>query len=253
MKNKNNKNKSDKQNKQNQKIKQENKEFKIALIIVAAVVMILISAIFLPPLIKQWIYKASLSKLVAEDSYLVDEDGNKYYALNRSVEAVNTDGVFGLLDGDEYCYIDFMHTEGVPPAYIVEYKNNVKGTVLRLQNTADITLKTFMPISADICTQYADYPIDYFVAPDEYLENGGTNRNDEEYINLIYDALINGEEMPTPSKQEKTLRIKLKSKKYPGLYYTVIFTTDENGISYLYDIGSGKYVSCPDKVTVRLS
>lgn len=253
MKNKQNKSKKDILNKQKEKEKQENKEFKIALIIVASVLVIIISAIFLPPVIKEWIYKASLVKLTAEDAYLLDEDGNKYYALNRSVEAVNTDGVFGLLDGDEYCYIDFMHEDGVPPAYIVERKDNVKGTVLRIQSAADITLSTFMPVSADICTQYAEYPYDYFVAPDEYLGNGGTSRNDEEYINLIYEALTTGKEVNPPKDTKTTIRIKLKSQKYPGLYYTVVFNTDENGISYLYDIGSGKYVSCPDKVTVRLS
>ncbi len=247
------KNKNEKQNKEKIKFEKEKRDFQIALIIVGAIIIILISSVFLPDLIKEWKYKASLSKLVAEESYLIDEDGNKYYALNRSVEAVNTDGVFGLLDGDEYCFIDFMHVEGTPPAYIVEYKNKIKGTVLRHSSAANITLSNFMPVSADICSGASDYPYDYFVAPDEYLQNGGTNRNDEEYINLIYDTLTAGEEVTPPKQQVSSLRIKLKSQRYPGLYYTVIFATDENGISYLYDIGAGKYVLCPDKLTVRLS
>lgn len=251
------KNKSGKQTKaQTQASKKEEKEkkdFKIALIIVGVIVLIFVSCLFLPDLIKEWSYKASLEKLVAEESYLLDEEGRKYYALNRSVEAVNTDGVFGLLDGEEYCFIDFMHEDGVPPSYIVEYKNQTKGTVLRLQSALDITLERFMPVSADICSSNSDYPHDYFIAPDEYLGNGGENRNDEEYVNLIYDSLVSGEEVSAPLTHASSLRIRLKSQRYPGLYYTVSFVTDENGISYLCDIGSGKYVHCPDKLTVRLS
>jgi hypothetical protein len=253
MKNSKEKQIKEKQIKETAKIQKEKRDFKIALIIVISIVAILISSLFLPDLIKEWIYKSSLSKLKAEESYLVDEKGNKYYALNRAVEAVSTDGVFGLLGEDEYCFIDFMHEDGVPPAYIVEYKNQIKGTVLRINNAANITLANFMPVSADICQNTNDYPFDYFVAPDEYLGNGGTSRNDEEYVNMIHEALTTGEEVSPPMNQETALRIKLKSQKYPGLYYTVIFATDENGISYLCDLGSGKYVLCPDKLTVRLS
>ncbi len=247
------KTKQEKQNKEKQKLIKEKRDFKIALIIVIVIIAILVSTLFLPDLIKKIKYKASLVKLTAVESYLLDEDGNKYYALNRSVEAVNTDGVFGILDGKEYCFIDFMHIDGVPPSYIVECNDQLKGTVLRINNAADISLSTFMPVSADICAKESDYPFDYFVAPDEYLNNGGTSRNDEEYVNLIYDTLTKGEEVAPPKEQVSSLRIKLKSQRYPGLYYTVAFATDENGISYLCDIGSGKYVVSPDKLTVRLS
>jgi competence protein ComGC len=247
------KTRQEKRIKEQQKLSKEKREFKIALIIVIVIVAILLSTLFLPDLIKEWKYKASLVKLTAKDSYLLDEDGNKYYTLNRSVEAVNTDGVFGLLDGKEFCFIDFMHTDGVLPSYIVEHTNGIKGSVLRLESASDITLSDFSPVSADICTKDSEYPYDYFVAPDEYLNNGGSSRNDEEYINLIYDALTKGEEVNPPKQQVSSLRVKLKSQKYPGLYYSIAFSTDENGISYLCDIGSGKYVLSPDKLTVRLS
>ncbi len=247
------KTKQEKQLKEQLKRSKEKREFKIALIIVIVIVAILVSTMFLPDLIKEWKYKASLVKLTAKDSYLLDENGNKYYTLNRSVEAINTDGVFGLLEGHEFCYIDFMKTDGAPPSYIVEHKNGIKGTVLRIESAPDITLADFMPVSADICLKDSDYPYDYFIAPDEYLSNSGTSKNDEEYINLIYDTLTNGKEVNPPKQQVSALRIKLKSQKYPGLYYSVIFSTDENGISYLGDIGSGKYVFAPDKLTVRLS
>jgi hypothetical protein len=231
----------------------QNKEFTIALIIVLIVVAIVVSTIFLPDLIREWRYRASLVDFVASDTYITDENGNKFYALNRSVEAINTDGVYGLLDGDEYCYIDFMKKEGETPEYIVEYKNKTMGTVLRRDDVGDVTLSVFEPISADICSSTTEYPFDYFIAPDEYLENGGNKRNDEEYMNLIFNSLMNEKEVNAPEKQASALRLKLKSKKYPGLYYTVVFMTDENGISYLYDVGSGKYVLSPDKLTVRLS
>ena len=132
--------------------KNQNKEFIIALIIVIIIVSVFVSTIFLPDIIADLKYKASLVDLVASDTYITDENGNKYYALNRSVEAINTDGVYGLLDDDEYCFIDFMKKEGEAPDYIVEYRGKIKGTVLRLESAAEITLADFQPVSADILT-----------------------------------------------------------------------------------------------------
>jgi|GEM_PF-5060962 len=252
-----NKSKAEIQNKKIQKRKQEDREFKISLIIVCGIVaffgIIYFSVNHLPSLIEEWKYKSNISNLSQTKDYITDEKGNNFYQTNRSVEAINTDGVFGILDGTQYYFINFMHEEGKIPNYIVEYKNETKGDVLRLETAEEITLSSFSPISADICPSTSNYPNDYFVAPDEYLNNGGNSRNDEEYINMICNALLNEEEVKRPLNQKDSTWIKLKSQKFPGLYYSVVFMTDENDIAYLYDIGSGKYVYAPDKLTVRLS
>jgi competence protein ComGC len=75
------KTRQEKRIKEQQKLSKEKREFKIALIIVIVIVAILLSTLFLPDLIKEWKYKASLVKLTAKDSYLLDEDGNKYYCI----------------------------------------------------------------------------------------------------------------------------------------------------------------------------
>ncbi len=252
-----NKTKKEIKSKKEQKQKQEEREFKIALAIVCSIVAIgaitYFSVKHLPSIIEEWRYRASIVDLTQSENYISDENGNKFYLTNRSVEAINTDGVYGVLGGSQYCFINFMNEEGKTPNYIVEYKNETKGDVLRLESAEDITLSSFEAISADICPASSNYPNDYFVAPDEYLNNGGNSRNDEEYINMICEALEKGEKASEPLTQSSSTWIKLKSKKFPGLYYSVVFTVDENEIAYLYDIGSGKYVYAPDKLTVRLS
>ncbi|MBE6648230.1 MAG: hypothetical protein E7614_01775 [Ruminococcaceae bacterium] len=235
------------------KSEKEKKEFIIALVIVGVLVLAFILSFFLPDLIKEWKYKLSLVSFTQTETHVTDENGNKYYVLNRSVEAISTDGVYGLLEDKEYRFIGFMHEKDQTPLYIVEHERDMKGMVLRLETAEEITISNFSPISADICFATSDYPYDYLVAADKYLENGGNNKNDEEYINLIFDALVDGKEVPSPMTQESASRIKLKSQKYPGLYYTVMFITDKNGISYLQDVGSGKCVLSPDKLTVRMS
>ncbi len=235
------------------KAKKEKKEFIIATVIVIALILALVLSFFLPDLIKEWKYKLSLVSFTRTENYIEDENGNKFFISNRSVEAIGEDGVYGLLDGKEYRFIGFMHEKDKTPSYIVEFENGTKGAVLRLEGAEEITISNFAPVSADICFATSDYPYDYLVAADKYLDNGGNNKNDEEYIQLIYDSLVNGKEVPSPMAQESASRIKLKSKKYPGLYYTVMFITDKNGISYLQDVGSGKCVLSPDKLTVRMS
>ncbi len=239
------------------KRQQEDKNFKISLSITCAILLVFVLGFFgtkyLPDLIKEWKYKASLVDFTRQESYIVDENGNKFYATNRSLEAINTDLAYGLLDGAEYRFISFMHEEGKIPEYIVRYENGQKGEVLRLENAKNITLSDFLPVSADICPSNSSYPNDYFIAHDKYLQNGKNNKNDEEYINMVFDSLTKGEEVSPPLTQKSSVWLKLKSQKYPGLYYCVVFVLDENEIAYLYDVGSGKYVLAPDKLTVRLS
>ena len=119
----------------------EDKNFKIALIIVCSSVFLVVAAFFgikyLPKVIENLKYKASLVDLFQTEDFITDEKGNKFYPTNRSVEAINTDRAYGFLEETEYCLIKFMNEEGKTPEYIVEYKNNSKGTVLRLESAEE--------------------------------------------------------------------------------------------------------------------
>ncbi len=229
-----------------------NKELAISLSIIGVIVLIILGFTFLPDMIKEWKRKASIVDFEQEEAYIVDENGNKFYMLNNCVEAMAKTGLYGRLDGVEYYYITKMGKEGEKPLFIVEYFEDSLGFVYRREDAEDLTLESFTPISADICLGATDYPIDYLVAHDKYLENGGNKSNDEPLINMIVDSLTKGAEVDMPMKQKSLWQIKLKSKEYPGLYFTVQFITDINGISYLYNPLDGKYVKAPDELKLGI-
>ncbi len=237
---------------QKKKSSKEKKEFIIALCIVIFIVFLLVISKFLPGMIDDLKYKMSLVEFTMGENCIIDDEGNTFYMLSPAVEAINEDTLYGNMEDMEFYRIYFMTNEGETPKYIVENLGEYLGYVYRLESEENITLSNFDSIAADIFLSEAETPHDHFIAHDKYLENGGSSSNDEDMVNLLTESLLNGEPTSAPTVSS-SLKIKLKSQKYPGLYYVTMYIEDESGVSYLYDVGSGKYVNCPDELTVRLS
>jgi hypothetical protein len=162
-----------------------NKELAISLSIIGVILLIILGFTFLPDMIKEWKRKASIVDFKQEETYIVDENGNKFYMLNNCIEAMAKTGLYGRLDGVEYYYITKMGKEGEKPQFIVEYLIDSIGFVYGREDAEKISLNSFTPISADICLGATDYPIDYLVAHDKYLENGGNIIDACRYANAV--------------------------------------------------------------------
>lgn len=191
-----------------------------------------------------------------ESGIVIDTDnGTRYVRCPIGIGANTLKDVYITMGGSD-------KTEGInfytimfedPKQFISEAKDVLGGAyVYRSENTDEITLKGFAPIAAGVFMGELNSAIDHFysksVAEENSVEDGS------KYVNLIRDALINSKDTPPTGEltDENEFYIRLYSENYPGLYYEVIFCTDENGAAYLIDMVTGKTVPCPDSVTVRM-
>ena len=221
----------------------EKRDFLIAVGIIAGIVALILCAHFLPPIWEKFIQNMKTVDFSQGENYIIDEDGNKFFALNRSVKAIKPSTFHGEMGMVKYHLIPDGKEDTNPPKYIVEVEDGYSGTVYRSEGEEDITIKDFVPHSADICLPESSYPHDNFFRD---------NKDDNALVKLVYDTLVNGEEETYPLDTTQLLRINLKSDVFPGLYYSVAYFKDKNGKTYLEDIGGRKAVLCPDELTVRL-
>lgn len=196
-------------------------------------------------------HNGSLTSTVVTDA----ETGINYYrcpigiGANTLKDVYLTMGAGNATDGIKFYTIMFES----PEKFISEPKNTLGGAyVYRSEDTEDITLESFSPVSAGIFMGELTAAVDHFyeksVADKDKTEDG------TKYISLIKNALLNSKQT-TPTgdmSDENEFYIRLYSQNYPGLYYEVLFYTDVNGSAYLYDRVSGKTVNCPDELTVRM-
>lgn len=138
--------------------------------------------------------------------------------------------------------------------FLSEAKNALGGAyVYRAEDVPEITLESFKPVSAGIFMDGINAPIDNFYGK-QAAENADFSIEDGvRYVDCIKEALTVGEDAsPTGEFTGREFYIRLYSEDFPGLYYEVVFCTDENGVSYLRDMVTGKLAESPDELTVRM-
>ena len=191
-----------------------------------------------------------------ESAAIIDtESGIKYVRCPEGIGANTLKDVYITMGSSD-------KTEGIsfytimfqdPKEFVSEAKNVLGGSyVYRSTDTEEITLKGFAPVSAGIFMGELNSAIDHFYSKAVAEKNG--TEDGSKYTKLIENALLNSDQT-TPSGEltdENEFYIRLYSETYPGLYYEVVFTTDENGVAYLLDMVTGKTVLCPDELTVRM-
>ena len=178
--------------------------------------------------------------------------GIKYVRCPRGVGAVYLDKVY-LRCGENGPELYSIKHEN-PEKYLSEAKNALGGAyVYRAEDTPEISLSLFNPVSAGIFMDGIEKEIDYFIAEDAAMENSALESG-YMYVLLISQALLSAKEaVPTGEFEELEFYIRLYSKAYPGLYYECVFLNDENGISYLLDAVTGTLVLSPDLLTLRIN
>lgn len=189
-----------------------------------------------------------------QNGFIVPESGIEYVLCrNFSVYAVNK--------GKEYIKY------GEETVYEVEYEDSSRylcvedsGEFLVYRNAklADLSVGDFNPIAALIYNSGNTRWIASFFANDEYLpeEQRGINTSqDTELCRMIARSIEESDHQEIDPEDIVTSNryfIRLLSKDYPGLYYSVIFFGDVNGNFYLRDRSIGKTVVCPKAVVARM-
>lgn len=191
-----------------------------------------------------------------ESTYITDsKTGIRYVRCPKGIgantlkDAYLTMSTGGSSEGISFYTIMFED----PEKFISEAKNVLGGAyVYRSTETTEITLEGFDSVSAGIFMGELNSAIDHFYSKSVADENGVEDGS--KYVKLINDALLNGKQTePTGAlTDEDEFYIRLYSENYPGLYYEVVFCTDENGVAYLRDMVTEKTVLCPDELTVRM-
>ncbi len=178
-----------------------------------------------------------------------DETGITYVRCPLGIGANTLDYVYLTVGKSIDLYkIDFED----PKQFISEAKNADFGSyVYRAEGTPELTVANFEPGAGTI--HKGSFETGQFYSPEVAGSSNGRLEDGTKYIEAIVEALAGDNVTPTgESKEEDEFEIRLLSKKYQGLYYTVEFFTDENGIAYLHDLVTGKTVRSPDMLTVRM-
>lgn len=181
---------------------------------------------------------------------LVDsESGIKYVRCPQGIGAnVIKDEYLTVGSGDIKLYTIVFED---PKEFISEAKDALGGSfVYRAESTEEIKLESYAPISAGIYKN--DMEIDNFYVDsvaEEYSVTDGTM-----LTKCIQDALLTDEDVKDTGEytDKNDFYIRLYSKKYPGLYYEVMFFTNTDGVAYLLDMVTGKTVLCPDIITAEM-
>ncbi len=129
--------------------------------------------------------------------------------------------------------------------------------LVRNKDIEEPTLYTFEPIAAEVYNETNAVKVTTFYADEKYLpedeKNGVVGDRDSALCQSIATAIENGEDVAVDNiSTEDMFFIRLLSKKYPGLYYLVVFFGNGTGRYYLRDRATGKTVVCPNEITVRM-
>ena len=131
------------------------------------------------------------------------------------------------------------------------------GIVYKAKGTADITVDKFDPVaafvyygSAYLTTLYCE---EKYRDPEVSYPEDTEFQDDSDLIYAIRDAILQEDEteLPVVLNEDDTFTIRMLSAKYPGLYYVVVFTSDNDGNYYIYDRATRKAVYAPEDVVER--
>ena len=240
-------------NKKAPKKNEKLRELLIILAVLGGVTLILVSVMLIPSCKRYFREKdpAAHSGTYGEkdEVVFVDEStGIGYVRCPAGIGANTLDYVYLKLGDSVKLYkIDFED----PKMYISEAKNADFGSyVYRAENVEPLTLESFVPCAATIHRN--GFETGRFYAP-ELAEENSSLEDGTKYIDAITSAFT-GEsaELTGPITDENTFEIRLLSREHQGLYYTVTFFTDENGVAYLEDSVTGKTVTAPDIIKIRM-
>ncbi len=185
---------------------------------------------------------------VTDYGFVDDATGIEYVMFSNPIS------VYALEIGDPYCNDGISQYYEIPWQDPSEYLCDENGWVYRASDLPDISMKSFSPVSAFVyygsvylTTLYCEekYRDDSVSYPDDTVFD-----DDSELIYAIRDAVIYGDsvELPTELNDENTFYIRMLSPEYPGLYYVVMFTQDNDGVCYLYDRASRTAVIATDSI-----
>ena len=144
--------------------------------------------------------------------------------------------------------------------YSVKWEDSSKflcdrdGVVYKAVGVPDITIDTFDPVAAFV--YYGSAYLTTLYCEEKYRDPEVSYPEDTEFqddSDLVYgirDAILNepATELPLELDDDNTFILRMLSANYPGLYYVVVFTTDTEGNSYLYDRATRKAVYAPEDV-----
>ncbi len=174
-------------------------------------------------------------------------------------------GLYALSGGDE---LFTVKNDGASQAYLsVDFEDSKRFIciedsgeylLLRAKDVEEPTLATFNPIAALIYNETNTTFITNFYADREYLPEGTDYNNqseDSDLCRLIADTITNGEAQSIPNDailEDNMFFIRLLSKDYPGLYYSVCFYGATDNRYYITDRATRKTVLCPNEVIARM-
>lgn len=191
---------------------------------------------------------------VTEGGFTVASTGNEYVLCRfLSVYAVNAGDPY-VKYGSELVYeVQFED----PNEFLCVY-DSMEYLVYRNKSLPELTVDSFAPVAAMIYDGTNTRWIASFFADDEYLpeDQRGINESQDTYVcRAIAEALTEGENVDVASDNmalSNRYFIRLTSQNYPGLFYTVFFFCDNNGVFYLRDRAINKNVVCPREVLERM-
>ncbi len=240
---------------------QENKKLKELLILVAViggVVLVLLAFYFVPKWVRDYknrppdAHHGTMNENKEDEVIFTNsETGIGYIRCPIGLGANTVKSYpYMTIEGSSIKLYEIDYQE--PTQFISEAKNALLGSyVYRAEETELPTLDSFAPIAADIYK--GDFQTGSFYSAEIAAQSGGKVEDGTKYVNAIKEAL-NGSaaELTGEMSDEDEFSIKLLSKTYPGLYYELMFFTDENGVAYISDLVTGKTVKSPDIITVRM-
>lgn len=176
----------------------------------------------------------------------------EYVACNPiAVKPITLGEVYCEADDVQYYQIEFED----PSRFLCDLDSESGSSIVyRNKDLPEITIENFGAIAAFL---YIDgvtpLKVAQLYADDEYLpeELRGQNPQDTDKVQMITDALINGDERTVADSdyiEEDTYYFRLLSADYPGLYYTVCFFGDRYGRYYVEDMATFKIVDAPSEI-----
>ncbi len=229
------------------------KELITLLAVIGGVVLVLLAFAFVP----RWVRSI---KNRPPEAYQGTMENGVFTNSETGISYVRCPSGIGANTVKEYPYMTIEGTSVKlyeidyedPKQFVSEAKNALLGSyVYRAEGVAPITLDGFKPIAADIYT--ADFQTGSFYSAAAAAQSGGQIQDGTKYVDAICEALA-GEsaELTGEASDEDEFSVRLLSDTYQGLYYEVLFFTDENGVAYITDMVTGKTVRSPDMLTVRM-
>ncbi len=199
---------------------------------------------------------SSLIKLKEKDDGILDPAQDILYlpCSPLAVRPVTVGEEYAKLGNTIYYTIKYE----TPEDFICDKADGVS-YVFRNSKLEDITIHNFEPIAAFIYIEgTASLHVGTLYASGEFLPDELKDDNMQDDSALVYairDALKQGERVEVSANDinpENDYYLRLLSAKYPGLYYTVVFYTDNKGTAYLKDRRTGESVYAPEELRLRI-